>query len=68
MKRTSLRFPKNLSLKSGKSQGSVQVGLSAKVGQKCFQDDLSIYANGMLVLRGVPAAFVLETIRRSILY
>ena len=48
MKRTSLQFPQNLSLKIREESGK-RSGWSVSKG---------FYGNGMLVLTGVPAAFL----------
>ena len=66
MKWTSLLFPQNLFIRE-KLKAFRLVCQQSMVRNVSKPIDEKIYENGMVVLRGVPAALVLETIRR-ILY
>ena len=66
MKWTSLLFLQNLFIRE-KLKAFRLVCLQSLVRNVSKPIDEKIYENGMLVLTGVPAALVLETIRR-ILY
>ena len=66
MKWTSLLFPQNLFIRK-KLKAFRLVCQQSLVRNVSKPIDEKIYENGMLVFRGVPAALVLESIRR-ILY